>query len=866
MLATTSRAARRNATLLHSRQQARSFRFTRSWIAYFDHRSIRFDTKESKQASPDSSEKSPLDADTTPLPRRGAGGFGYLKNRGRTSGAKRTAYRSPDNPDGVRPGQNIEDAERAPLEHLVWGKHSPCLSVQRLRSANPRDSVLSAEGTPNDAPVDSGYIIDPITNRKVAKAAPETAYNTVDDGLEPAQDTFKAYRSQFTTLKAPVLDEARTPFSYDDAPPTIEPRGSELAKVDQQVSKTTSEDLLRTLCEQHEAVSWRANNSIASSQCPVPQAVEPESPKNDDLHKYSPVIGAEEPAVAEISSQTYEDLDKYSPVVGAREPGVTETRSMTYDDLDKYGPVVGAHGTPAVDMSSQKYGELDRYGPVVGAYEPAVPQASSRTYEDLEQYGAVKDTEREEITEQDSSRTPQDLGEYGAVRSHEPDGSYKVNEEPTVVPRELESYLPFRSDEPDGKYAGSSYMALEPDAEELARYSHPFLSHEPDGKYAEDYTSKAFEETPKPRIGGIIEQGGKGSSVADLGPGSEPPDLGNHEAFGYEDSETGSSRQPGASGEEHSDKTEYRRKFEELLNRPTIEWSVADAQAWRDLFKADHSPRPMTGNYVQDFPEEFSKSWSGEVKLHGEPETETKASSAVAATPLEPALERHTNSEQLTTEAPVTQTPEPTIYKVLVYDPKGDVLDVAETTSTVPDTATPMTPAEVLLRILNPSKFLSYFGPLKEEGFEIVSGADNVLVFRKVGTGAPLGHFPRMNKPNSTEADTAAAPKPATPRPAVNPIDMTGEARNYYVAADRFASPTGFVNYELPPQFDSRIDVHREEPVFSSPKSEPKQKKAGLLKRLVVGGVSVAGLSYSLSIVSEYFRTSRSDGKGPRRL
>jgi hypothetical protein len=57
--------------------------------------------------------------------------------------------------------------------------------------------------------------------------------------------------------------------------------------------------------------------------------------------------------------------------------------------------------------------------------------------------------------------------------------------------------------------------------------------------------------------------------------------------------------------------------------------------------------------------------------------------------------------------------------------------------------------------------------------------------------------------------------------------------------------------------------------VFSGPKSEKKKKgsaKASLPRRLAIGAVWMGGISYSLSVVGEYFRTGGSDAKGPKGL
>jgi hypothetical protein len=92
---------------------------------------------------------------------------------------------------------------------------------------------------------------------------------------------------------------------------------------------------------------------------------------------------------------------------------------------------------------------------------------------------------------------------------------------------------------------------------------------------------------------------------------------------------------------------------------------------------------------------------------------------------------------------PITELPEPTIYKILAYDPTMQSISTADTTSIVADSASPLTPAEVLLRLSNPTKFFPHFEPLQAQGYEIVSGSGDVLVFRKV---RPAGAGPTGTK------------------------------------------------------------------------------------------------------------------------
>jgi hypothetical protein len=106
-------------------------------------------------------------------------------------------------------------------------------------------------------------------------------------------------------------------------------------------------------------------------------------------------------------------------------------------------------------------------------------------------------------------------------------------------------------------------------------------------------------------------------------------------------------------------------------------------------------------------------------------------------------------------------------------------------------------------------------------------------------------------------------------RPNTNPID----GMRPIAATGNFASPTGFVNYDRPesadPPFKSNIDVRREEPVFSgkstwSEEGEKSRKKPGLGKRVLFGGAAVGGVSYAIGVVSEYFKSGGSDGRGPQ--
>lgn len=214
----------------------------------------------------------------------------------------------------------------------------------------------------------------------------------------------------------------------------------------------------------------------------------------------------------------------------------------------------------------------------------------------------------------------------------------------------------------------------------------------------------------------------------------------------------------------------------------------------------------------------------------------------------------------------IVEKQEPTMYKILAYDPTMQSVSSAETTSVIPDSSGPLTPAEVLLRLSNPAKFFPHFEPLRAQGYEIVSGSGDVLVFRKVRDAIPLG----------SETITAAAKEDKSAlehkKNVMNPID--GMTRGPVAATGDFASPTGFVNYDIPrgsePPFKSNIDVRREEPVFSGKRNweyeneNSGRKTGGATKTVLIGAGWLAACSYAIGVVSEYFKTGGVDGQGPK--
>ena len=226
---------------------------------------------------------------------------------------------------------------------------------------------------------------------------------------------------------------------------------------------------------------------------------------------------------------------------------------------------------------------------------------------------------------------------------------------------------------------------------------------------------------------------------------------------------------------------------------------------------------------------------------------------------------RETTGSTTASELSSSQASSPSetvVYKVVAFDPLSQEMSTAITNSSgasPPSTEKFLSPPEVLLRLTSPAQFLPYLRPLQEEGFELVAGGGDVMVFKKVREPEPA---------------PALAEKPPH-YTAINPIDGT--------TTGNFASPTGFVNHDavLPPSFSEAVStspidysaspkVTREEEVFSGRKMQERekepQKENGTVRktarRVFLVGLWVAGCSYAVGVVSEFFRTGGSSGPG----
>ena len=774
---------------------------------------------------------------------------------------------TPENPDGIRPGQNIEDAERTPLEHLLFGGQS-CQREQRTnRSATGEERAASTPRASSDA----GFTIDPITNRKVPNKSTGSTFSTSDQGVDLPVKTFRPYKSQFEPLRAPELEDTQAPIFYDGPPPEAELRmyGREelwdpITPSDPAASQTRKKepgirhrvgpgsDLMGALNWEHNEVKWHRSGAITSGS-----AVRPGNHEYTDLHRYAGVQHQEpegKPA-DEHPVEQHDDLAKYGAVRAHEPDGKYKLESdspVDPQELNSYEAVRsqepdGKYAAEYTEPPDQA--ELTAYRKPFLSHEPDGKYAANHVepeYDaaELSKYRqpffSYEPDGKYAASQAELQRDNAELSQYQAFRSHEPDGKYAAKPiEEKSEPDELSTYGAFRSHEPDGKYAANP-IEQKPESDQLATYG-AFRSHEPDGKYAlRDAPPTEPADAQKYEAVRSHEPDGKYAADAEAAAASnESEDLANHEAFGYEDAETRPLPQETQSSKDAADLEGYRTSPHEPLDSPTSasayeDYDPAELRKYQAVQWNEPDGKPAAPEAARQTLLDYDV--AGEA--HSQEKTpyrkkveqfmaqaaaESDISTAPSPSP-EPNLITNTLSHQ------PTSSPSPTtLYKILVYDPTTTTLSTADTTSPTPSTTPPPTPAEILPRLNHPAKFLPHLAPLQAQGFELVAGSDNMLVFCK--THSPI-------------------PGTAEGRRAVNPIDRTGDGdEGYTVAAGRFASPTGFVNYDLPPVAG----------VGDAGRGKAKRGRR-VVKRMVVGGAVVAGGVYGLGVVGEALKKAGSSG------
>ncbi|KAI2607481.1 uncharacterized protein GGS25DRAFT_496040 [Hypoxylon fragiforme] len=721
------------------------------------------------------------------------------------------------------------------------------------------------------------YVIDPITNRKVIAQSKTTGSPSDSPLNDPLGDSNRSYGSHLTASKLPK-DDRNLPPVYSNGPPPP----AELEKYGQV-------DLYPASLDGVNDHGMPPSGSTGSPQQPILQSEEyalnhlpPEESveRYDDLHKYKPdkydefhqqVPGPEDKKYADLDKydtygareaanagtempQNGDELPKYKPYM-YNENLHAENQRTQYEDLDQYGPYKYQEDVKKKDDSCPEYDDLDKYEHYDDNGKPA--DDSVQKYQDLDNYSP--DSFQDSIKEELPSQQYEDLDKYGAFEDQE------LDDKPTLE-RDIvaESLREFDIKEHESNEDGDPRPSITDRRQNLNR-NETHISHT-STPHLSPFSCRTPSVPDTTEFREKLEH-----SFAEISEASDEVDRiakAHVKSFRINSQDENQANQSTLAGSHiKGDKGQTKPKLEPALDRQGTRSkstcnNLSNTQAEIDPYSKE--PQGLETSYAKEndgehTPLTFTKMYSGKPSEEASNSQLAKEDNSPTTPPFK--LLYHRDPE---VDGPPAVSPFPsdtkaeqsqTLYKILAYNRTLEKVDTVETTSVVPDHASPLTPAEVLLRLSNPTKFFPYFASLQAEGFEIVSGGGDVLVFRQIRTG---------------KAGNQESARP------INPIDMMGKPTALPNAA-AFVSPTGFVNYDMPrveeevqaPPFRSNIDVRREEPVFSGPKSTSREGKKGgkeksVGKRVLVGGVWVAGISYALGVVSEYFITGGADGQGPK--
>lgn len=768
-------------------------------------------------------------------------------------------------------------------------------------STEPSHSQRTTQSE-SDSMLGQDYIIDPITNRRV----PKDKSDALGIDLEPpTTQSFDVDEPPFMQSVPPDSDPGRQPVYSNGKPPTSELNKYGESDFDDWLSPDdpSSTGPTKSSPSTTNAASRSPENSIlkdeyALNHLPLDDPVEDYdyTPKTRDAAFDKPAQKTLDGSKRHAASRTSPRIDSHP--ASSNEP--VEDSEQLQNELKGYRPYMH-NENPHMRHNAQDLSDLEKYK-YDSTAEPELSTESPIVYDDLHKY---KPTTFEEVEAKDQPVEYEDLHEYKPTTFEE----VEAKDQP-VEHEDLHKYKPTTFEEVETKgQPFEQYGDLEKYKEFRLQHSEPAETLEQDtvteslkeyevkeeeSNVIDPYDFSLPKKIPKMNLpdehvfskhySGQVVAGAAGDSTGDspehihdggsipTGVSADKQTLDYQGAMGLDQNKINNL----GSSSSVNTRTDPLSTSVRPVNNPRLERALKrhlsalkrdnlnsafsadlyskDPQGLETSFSKEHggrhtmplyrrnygsepgqvAPRP---NHAADSESKKTSEILSDLYYHRDPEIDGIPSESTA-----PARDQRG-----------TQPDQPTIYKILAYDPTMQTINVVETSSVVSDLATPLSPTEVLPRLSNPSKFFSYFGRLQAEGFEIVSGSGDTLVFRQV-------------RP-------ARGPTPgAAP---VNPIDLMGRSTAVPKAA-AFVSPTGFVNYDMPRVEEEPTDAARRPNVgvrdenmptgqtsSSQKQGSKKKKRMNVAGRVIVGGAWVAGISYALGVVGEYFITGGADGKGP---
>lgn len=681
-------------------------------------------------------------------------------------------------------------------------------AVSRHSEAKAHASLDHVGGTTTKgAQEDDDYVIDPITNRKVSRV-----YGSSYGRPERPVPTFESYRSQFTPF-SPHRSEAERPVVHSDGPPPAdELRKYTQVDIDPNPADASSSVQNTTTVAPGEHQAYR--NQTVQNEEYSPNHLPPDKPGETyhDLHKYKPYMRNEPDGSPKEDGTSYDDLHEYTTPYMYNEGVPAEDGITKYDDLDKYGPYMYKEDVKP-EESSPKYNDLDQYGPYM--YQEDMKSEESPRDPELDRYGPYM--YKEDSNREDPTPKYDDIHKYNPTEFDDPTSA--TSEQPFSQYGDLDQYKKFRHHDADGDLGKEMSTASKPSiserlqkldlagAEPQDEADLPFKTSTSDRTTASrddlesamDSHREASDATDRGAFANVREsRARKEDEVTEAG---KPTTTVNSfwDFLARRDSYLG---RPAPEDEALKDQSSY-------TTMPKVHVTVEGGKpsASRLETALDRQKKASSDSRIDRRAREeaevdpYSTERQGletsyAEECGGKPTWPTFVQTYVANQDADSRTAKQRTAEETAAASDSTQaasSEEPTVYKILAYDPATKDISTAETTSTVPPheeaTAPLLTPADVLPRLSNPSQFMSHFAPLQAEGFEIASGAGDVLVFRKVN-----------RSPDSTITTTTTRDAKTyhhQQQPPVNPIDMMGRPAPLPSAA-AFASPTGFLNYDLP--------------------------------------------------------------------
>ncbi|KFA78705.1 hypothetical protein S40288_01604 [Stachybotrys chartarum IBT 40288] len=505
-----------------------------------------------------------------------------------------------------------------------------------------------------------------------------------------------------------------------------------------------------------------------------------------DLHKYSeyPNSGPTSERIhPEEASKDYEDLSEY-PAAGFEEAqmkGYTHPEELTkdYGDLAQYQP---RH----FDSASQAYPahpeELTKVYEDLAKYEPRVfdsphrpypthPEEATKSYTDLYRYGPIQAkvdgkpldpspfTGTKPYISKDRSRATRERSSLHRSEDLDLEGSLTADLVRASVLRRVR-YEGSEKTERERLASDMSWEASIAAARDALQEVKKPASSTPTGIYARDFPEEFSRSW-------CMRNSAAGSSLY-------PKDQDDGSAASAEDAD-GQTIEDGPSSMDESFPGEPKR-LEPALARSFLRTRQPNlsqherARAMADPYSM--VPQGLQTSYAEECGNQatwptFVRHFAAKAETEGEASRQSSGSGSGAGSAPSAADQPESHDES-------------GLYKILVFDHSTKSISMAETRSCVPGSFEPLTPADAFVRLSTPAAFLSYLAPLTAHGYEIMSGSGDVLVFRKV-------------RPAQPDADSIPL-EPATTRPRINPVDMMGSP-----VAGNFASPTGFVNYDVLP-------------------------------------------------------------------